>query len=366
VIQRTGRPNFVLKFKWPQGTEKSGKVQEQTTRIPATDRNRRAAQREADRLERELNRQVGPQTPWETFRGRYEREHLSGLADKTRAAWGTARRHLERSARPPLQHLEQVDATEISTFVAYLRHRRGRPIEETTIACYVKTLLAALGWAERIGMLAEAPRFKLPKRAGGKVSGMRSRPITEAEFAHLLATVEDCPHAGPGLWRFYLRGLWFSGLRLGESVALSWEFSADFSIDNLDAQVPCYRILAAGQKSGRDQVLPVAPEFAELLRSTDPVTRHGTVFKLGRSANEVGRTVSAIGRAAKIVVNESTGKCVTAHDLRRSFATRWAARLQPAELQALMRHKSIETTMRYYIRHTAEDLGGKLWGQVGQ
>ena len=49
-----------------------------------------------------------------------------------------------------------------------------------------------------------------------------------------------------------------------------------------------------------------------------------------------------------------------AHDLRRSFGTRWATRLTPIELKELMRHKSIETTLKYYVQIVAEKLGKKL------
>jgi len=39
-------------------------------------------------------------------------------------------------------------------------------------------------------------------------------------------------------------------------------------------------------------------------------------------------------------------KYASAHDLRRAFGERWAARIMPAQLKDLMRHESIETTLR--------------------
>lgn len=47
-------------------------------------------------------------------------------------------------------------------------------------------------------------------------------------------------------------------------------------------------------------------------------------------------------------------KYASAHDLRRAFAERWAALIMPAHLQQLMRHESIETTLRYYVGANAE------------
>ena len=62
-----------------------------------------------------------------------------------------------------------------------------------------------------------------------------------------------------------------------------------------------------------------------------------------------------------MVVNKEAGKYASAHDLRRSFGTRWAKRVMPAVLQKLMRHSAIETTLRYYADIDADDLAEGLW-----
>lgn len=47
-------------------------------------------------------------------------------------------------------------------------------------------------------------------------------------------------------------------------------------------------------------------------------------------------------------------KYAAAHDLRRSFGTRWASDVMPATLQQMMRHQSIETTRRSYVTRNAQ------------
>jgi integrase len=64
-----------------------------------------------------------------------------------------------------------------------------------------------------------------------------------------------------------------------------------------------------------------------------------------------------------VIVNAGKGKFASAHDLRRSFGTRWAGRVKPAILQLLMRHESIETTMKYYVDQDADDISDQLWLQ---
>ena len=68
-----------------------------------------------------------------------------------------------------------------------------------------------------------------------------------------------------------------------------------------------------------------------------------------------------IGEKAGVVVNKSAGKFASAHDLRRSYGNRWAKLVKPATLQLLMRHRSIETTMKYYVDLDADDIADELW-----
>jgi len=56
-----------------------------------------------------------------------------------------------------------------------------------------------------------------------------------------------------------------------------------------------------------------------------------------------------------------SGKFASCHDFRRSFGTRWARRIMPAELKLLKRHSSIETAMKYYVGIEADDIAAGLW-----
>ena len=79
------------------------------------------------------------------------------------------------------------------------------------------------------------------------------------------------------------------------------------------------------------------------------------------TTKRVSRVISAIGKQADILVNSAEKKYASAHDLRRSFGTRWASRVMPATLQLMMRHKSIETTLKYYVSRDADVVAEELW-----
>jgi integrase len=83
----------------------------------------------------------------------------------------------------------------------------------------------------------------------------------------------------------------------------------------------------------------------------------------------VGKIISNIGEAANVKVHTDpkTGKVkfASAHDLRRSFGERWAPRVMPQVLMELMRHETIETTLKYYVGRNAQNTAEVLYAAIG-
>jgi integrase len=233
-------------------------------------------------------------------------------------------------------------------------------------------LRAAFNWAVKMGMLPKAPTIERPRRAKG-AKMMKGRSITLEEFERMLdkvvAVVGDV--AAPS-WQHYLRGLWTSGLRLGESLDLHWDRPDKLRVD-MDGKRPMLHIPAELEKGNKDRLLPMAPEFAEFLAAVPPEERTGPVFKpltrRGKRPSKwwASRTVCAVGKKTVVKVDQRTKgnklvvKYASAHDLRRSFGERWASRVMPQVLMELMRHESIETTLKFYVGRNAETTADVLW-----
>ena len=296
---------------------------------------------------------------WKEFTERYEQEHLAGLspsyADRTASAFS----HVERIINP--DRLSKLTTATMSRFQGELRKGDGTaehpPVRQSTLDSVLRHIKAALRWAERVGLMNEAPRITAKATAKSK-----GRPITAEEFDRLIAAAPKVRSKDSARWVRLLTGLWLSGLRLGEALALSWDADVPFAID-LSGKHPAFHIDAQAQKSRRDEVLPLTPDFAEWLLQTPEEDRHGPVFKMGTVAavGKVGEIVSRIGKKAGVVVNKGDGKYASAHDLRRSFGTRWAKKVMPAVLQRLMRHANINTTMTYYVNINADEVADGLW-----
>jgi integrase len=318
---------------------------------------RREAERAAAVWQDELNtgRYSAPsKMTWADFRTRHEAEFQSGVAPNTRQKFTTTFNLVERLMRPV--RLRDVTTENVSRWVVALREE-GRA--EATIAIYCRQLRSAMNWGKSMGFCPDAPRIREPK--GEKMKG---RPIVLEEHERMLAAVPKVVPAGQvALWCRFLDGLWWSGLRLSEALALSWDSSEPVAVIMQTGYHPALRFQLGSQKAKRAELVPMAPEFAELLAATPEAERHGRVFSILLSTNHVGQKVSAIGRKAGVIVDEDTGKPATAHDYRRAFGTRWSKRVMPAVLRRLMRHKDIGTTLKYYVDQDVEDIAADLWAE---
>ncbi|MEO2045846.1 MAG: site-specific integrase [Pirellulales bacterium] len=218
----------------------------------------------------------------------------------------------------------------------------------------------------------------MPKRAKG-AKAMKGRPITMEEYERMLMAVPKVVgEEATSSWQYYLEGLWWSGLRLAESLDLYWDRQDKLSVD-LTGRRPMLRIPAELEKGNQNRLLAMAPEFAKFLLRTPPEDRKGRVFKLkapvrqpgwAMRSDTIGKRVCDIGRKAAVKVEETTRKgkphikFASAHDLRRSFGERWALRVMPQVLMELMRHESIDTTMQFYVGRNAERTADALWAAV--
>jgi integrase len=166
---------------------------------------------------------------------------------------------------------------------------------------------------------------------------------------------------------------------IAESLDLRWDDAPGALVVDFSGRRPMLRIPAESEKGNTHRLLPMAPEFAHLLLTVSEGERSGYVFKLPpgvpRTRHAVCRRFAAIGEGAGIIAKQKPGKddegnpvtvnqYATAHDLRRSFGFRWSRRVMPTVLRELMRHESLETTMRYYVGQNAEATADELWRAV--
>lgn len=294
---------------------------------------------------------VVPAATWAEFRRLYFADALPGMAESTQAKLASLFDTFEKLAHP--NRLSDLSSGHVSTFIA-ARRRRG--IRDTTIRGDLGHLQSAFSWMKRHGLIAEVPQIDKPKRAKSQ-KAMKGRPITQDEFQAILNLTASSD------WRWLLRGLWGSGLRLGEALSLTWQAGLSMSLD-FTRKRPMLRVPASSEKGNQERLLPISPEFAELLAEVPEDQRTGNVFPVPFASQEsVSAFISELGRTAGVEVHREPGriKFASAHDFRRSFGERWASKVMPAVLMAMMRHEKIETTLRFYVGVNADATAEAIW-----
>ena len=359
VIKKTGRKYLYL-------LARNGSTGQRFERSSGTN-NRKEAERLAVEWRIELEQGYRPELiTWAKFVERYKTEHLSELRESSRIDAEGTLTMFETMTNP--NRLRDLNETRVATFRKKLQEQE-RHVELTTVAKHLRNLQSAASWAKRQKLLPNPPEIRMPKTPKGCQA--KGRPITAEEFDRMAAVVDKVVGADlADEWLFFLRGLWWSGLRLGEALSLSWdEWHDGLTVDTSGEHV-LLRIPAEHEKGGRHRLLPIAPQFAEMLLSVPDDEREGFVFKARTpraqkhdrpTRDRATRIFSRIGKKAGILVARKPKlKHATAHDLRRAFGTRWAKLITPAVLKELMRHSQIETTMKYYVGSNAEETAGFL------
>ena len=316
-------------------------------------------------LEEALNAPSG-EALWATVKARFKAEVLAGLKPSGRGKWRSATNRLEAFADPRL--LSELDADLLSRFGAHLRAGK---LATPTIRGYLAEIHRTVAWAATIWPGYRAPPIRRTKAYVSQQE--KRRPVTTEEFDRMLdSTAGVVGEEYADSWQHTLRGFWLSGLRLNDVHVLRWD-SGLLAVQDIDTDCPRLYVAAGADKSGREETLPMwhFPDLVEFLRACD--SRRGFVFRpmapKGRASYDtLSRRISAIGEAARIVVplgttfDPETGELIertkfaSAHQLRASWATRWAPKVPRELLRRWMRHRSYQTTDQYYVDVDVENL----------
>ena len=305
---------------------------------------------------------------WEAFRERYETEHLGGLAEKTQEAFRTAANRLESLCT--VRYVQDIDEAMFSRF-AYLLRNEQKPKAEATIQAYRDHLMMALTWAMNVKIISQKPKPPNIKRARKESRKSRGGAINREQAELIVLKLPAVVGMDPAKrWAWNLDALWCSGMRIAETYCLTWEPSDGHFLVDLDGKRPMISISAEHEKGHQNRLIPIAPDFAKLLRGVPKAKQKGRVFYWpGMKGEEVTcktveKRLAKAGLLARVVVGKNTDgtdKYATAHDWRKTFGARWATRVMPVVLKEMMRHESLDTTLKFYVGQNAVRNADAIW-----
>jgi len=212
------------------------------------------------------------------FRERYESEFCPALADATGIMVGTVFNAIERILRPEKLHDLTGGKAQLFSEPIY-GTAAGRTHDSDVFSPFGFSLEMGGGRGAAVGD-AQDPEAKRAKgneaydKAGRSPprnsSGCWPRPKPSSEKRRR-------PH-GVTFWE----GLWWSGLRLGESLQLTWDRQDRLCVD-MSAKHPMLWIPPNSKRANKDRLLPMAPEFCEVPAKHPRQPATGTRFPAARS-----------------------------------------------------------------------------------
>lgn len=283
---------------------------------------------------------------WTAFRELYEAERLAGKTEGTQAKAGGVFDSFEQLAAP--RTLGAITERTISQYAAKLQGNGRSP---ATIRGHLAYLREALRWAKGQKLIAEVPAIVMPKlpKGASRAKVRAAAKITTEAFERLLM---KCSSDG---WRLLVALAWHCGLRRLEARR----------VEGRHVDLQAHTIAIPRNKAGDEAATVfITPELDAMLRERWPVgdLPDGELISPGEVASDpesISKEFQRVARRAAVKGGGKDGYC-TLHDLRRSFGSRWAAKVPAQVLQRLMRHADIKTTMDFYADVEQAALG-LLW-----
>jgi integrase len=310
--------------------------------------------RNAEKLKRKVEAELltgtyrsAAKTTWDDFRAEYAERILAGLAVKTRDEALVSLGHFKRVIRPV--RVAALRTSHLDQFIAARRKEPGKKqgslLSPASINKDLRHIKAALRVAAEWGYLPAVPKFRMEK-----VVKTLPTYVTGEHFAAIYKACETArmpeglPHPPADWWRGLMVMGFMTGWRISDMLGLRRE--------DLDLEGGYAVTRGADNKGKRDERVKLHPVVVEHLRR---LSGFGLcVFTWNHDRRTLQNIFAEVQEAAGVHLpcseeHKHTRFCHVYgfHDLRRAFATMNADKLSPDALQALMRHKSYQTTQVY-------------------
>lgn len=201
----------------------------------------------------------------------------------------------------------------------------------------------------------------------GKAMTKKPKVLSEREIRHVIKVItnDDFSYPPGWFWEMVIKFLYYSGLRRRQVVGLKWS--------NIDLVRGIIKITPEIEKTGRERDLPMGNALTELLQShrrkiqkTNPSglgencqVFNVTLYNPNYSTDEM--TVSQLSGFFRRL-SKQVGFPVSAHMFRHTMATEIAKSGQIKELQEILGHSDVRTTLTSYVHPQIEALRNSMNG----
>ncbi len=220
------------------------------------------------------------------------------------------------------------------------------PLAARTLNYARNSLASFMAWAMESRRAGENPVTAIRRQSEADPTRKR-RALTQDELRKLFEVTEPLGR------RPYYATAYFAGLRRSEIKKLTW---GDVDLERGVV------VVREGKAKGRVDELPLHDELRAQLLATRPEKPHPATRVFATVPTNKARRKDF--RLAGIVLLDDADRVADLHSLRSTLATDLARRgVAPQIAQKLLRHSTINLTMRHYTHLRLDDLAGGL-GQL--
>lgn len=225
-------------------------------------------------------------------------------------------------------------------------------LSDRTVNKYLTVLHGLFVWAQRRHKLPANPVVNVERRPHAKRGN-----IDVFSREEVLALVRAAASEQDGT--VYLTAA-FTGLRLGELLALRWR-DVDFANSAIHVRQNFTNGRVDTPKSGQERVVPMADEIAEALAKLGKREDHTTDDDLAFCGAKGGHLAGHKLRDRYKVALEKAGlRKLRFHDLRHTFGTHAIRAADSREVMEWMGHQDLATTQRYLQFKSREDAARRI------
>ncbi len=201
----------------------------------------------------------------------------------------------------------------------------------------------------------------------GKAITKRPKVLSEEEIRQAINVVsnDDSSYPPGWFWITVIKFLYYSGLRRRQVVALRWS--------NFDFEGGIIRITPEIEKTGRERDLPISSALSELMQSYRARVSEISPCGMGENCQVFNVTLYNPSYSTDVMtvsqlsgffrrLTRQVGFPVSAHRFRHTMATEIAKSGQIKELQEILGHSDVRTTLTSYVHPKIEALRQSMNG----
>ncbi len=258
-----------------------------------------------------------------------------------------------------ITHLDQVTFERLLDWRLSVRNRAS----DITWNNYLRHMRALWNFASHKSLVQNDKLFS--DLNWGKYNSSKKKTLSGTQIRTILAYLssQDCSFEPPWFWVVVIRFIYYTGLRRKQVVSLTW--------GDVNFKRQIIYLSAESEKTDIAREIPIGDELSDILKeyrqqifespkgTIHPDSQIFDISKLNGKFSPGQLTVTQLSGFFKRL-SKKVGFKVSPHMLRHTMATEIAKTGKIKQLQEILGHQDVRTTLTFYVHPDLKELGSLI------